>query len=59
MNYADLFRITLPETALEIAALAVLVVDLSFCASLRCVSAPQRLPRWAWWDARRHSYSYW
>jgi len=29
MNYADLFRITLPETDLEIAALLVLVVDLS------------------------------
>jgi NADH-quinone oxidoreductase subunit N len=28
MNYADLFRATLPETALEIAALVVLVVDL-------------------------------
>ena len=28
MNYADLFRLTLPETALEIAALLVLVVDL-------------------------------
>jgi NADH-quinone oxidoreductase subunit N len=30
MNYADLFRITLPETALEIAALLVLVIDLVF-----------------------------
>jgi len=30
MNYADLFRITLPETVLEIAALLVLVVDLTF-----------------------------
>ncbi len=28
MNYAELFRVTLPETALEIAALLVLVVDL-------------------------------
>ena len=28
MNYADLFRVTLPETALEIAALVVLIVDL-------------------------------
>jgi NADH-quinone oxidoreductase subunit N len=28
MNYADLFRATLPETALEIAALVVLIVDL-------------------------------
>jgi len=28
MNYADLFRVTLPETILEIAALLVLVVDL-------------------------------
>jgi NADH-quinone oxidoreductase subunit N len=30
MNYADLFRATLPETALEIAALVVLIVDLGF-----------------------------
>ncbi len=30
MNYADLFRITLPETVLEVAALLVLVVDLGF-----------------------------
>ena len=30
MNYADLFRMTLPETALEIAALVVLVADLGF-----------------------------
>jgi len=30
MNYADLFRVTLPETALEIAALLVLVADLAF-----------------------------
>ncbi|WP_348260771.1 NADH-quinone oxidoreductase subunit N [Telmatobacter sp. DSM 110680] len=30
MNYADLFRVTLPETALEIAALLVLVLDLGF-----------------------------
>jgi NADH-quinone oxidoreductase subunit N len=30
MNYADLFRVTLPETMLEIAALLVLVVDLVF-----------------------------
>jgi len=30
MNYADLFRVTLPETTLEVAALAVLVVDLGF-----------------------------
>lgn len=30
MNYADLFRVTLPETALEITALLVLVVDLGF-----------------------------
>src|SRR5579863_891728 len=30
MNYADLFRVTLPETALEIASLLVLVVDLAF-----------------------------
>jgi NADH-quinone oxidoreductase subunit N len=30
MNYADLFRVTLPETALEVTALLVLVVDLAF-----------------------------
>jgi NADH-quinone oxidoreductase subunit N len=30
MNYADLFRVTLPETVLEIAVLLVLVVDLGF-----------------------------
>jgi len=30
MNYADLFRVTLPETALEVAALVVLVMDLAF-----------------------------
>jgi NADH-quinone oxidoreductase subunit N len=30
MNYADLFRVTMPETALEIASLLVLVVDLGF-----------------------------
>ncbi|MGA9672215.1 MAG: NADH-quinone oxidoreductase subunit N [Terracidiphilus sp.] len=30
MNYFDLFRATLPETALEVAALLVLVVDLGF-----------------------------
>ena len=51
MNYADLFRVTLPETALEVAALLVLVVDLGFlrkaalkparrcCGSARCRSA--------------------
>ena len=30
MNYLDLFRVTLPETALEVAALVVLVFDLAF-----------------------------
>src|SRR5580704_3789909 len=30
MNYVDLFRATLPETALEFAALLVIVVDLGF-----------------------------
>jgi NADH-quinone oxidoreductase subunit N len=30
MNYADLFRITLPETVLEVAALLVLAADLAF-----------------------------
>ena len=42
MNYADLFRVTLPETALEVAALLVLVVDLGVLrkASLK-VRAPE------------------
>src|ERR1700723_2453129 len=30
MNYSDLFRVTLPETALEVTALVVLIVDLGF-----------------------------
>lgn len=30
MNYADLFRVTLPETALDVAALLVLITDLGF-----------------------------
>jgi proton-translocating NADH-quinone oxidoreductase, chain N len=30
MNYADLFRVTLPETVLEVTALLVLVIDLGF-----------------------------
>ncbi|HEY2860718.1 MAG TPA: NADH-quinone oxidoreductase subunit N [Terracidiphilus sp.] len=30
MNYSELFRVTLPETALELAALLVLVIDLAF-----------------------------
>jgi NADH-quinone oxidoreductase subunit N len=30
MNYADLFRVTMPETALDVAALLVLFVDLGF-----------------------------
>ena len=30
MNYSELFRVTLPETVLEIAALLVLLVDLAF-----------------------------
>ena len=40
MNYADLFRVTLPETALEIAALVVLVMDLGF---LRKAAAQTRV----------------
>ena len=40
MNYVDLFRATLPETALEIAALLVLVVDLGF---LRKAAAETRV----------------
>ncbi|MGA9071450.1 MAG: NADH-quinone oxidoreductase subunit N [Terracidiphilus sp.] len=30
MNFSDLFRVTLPETMLEVAALVVLIVDLGF-----------------------------
>ena len=40
MNYVDLFRATLPETALEIAALLVIVVDLGF---LRKAAAKSRV----------------
>ena len=40
MNYAALFRATLPETALEIAALLVLVIDLGF---LRKAAAQTRI----------------
>jgi NADH-quinone oxidoreductase subunit N len=41
MNYADLFRATLPETALEIAALVVIVIDLTVLrkAALRARAA--------------------
>ena len=40
MNYADLFRVTLPETALEVAALLVLIVDLGL---LRKAAVKMRL----------------
>ena len=40
MNYADLFRVTLPETALDVAALLVLIVDLGF---LRRVTLQTRI----------------
>jgi NADH-quinone oxidoreductase subunit N len=40
MNYADLFRVTLPETMLEVTALLVLVVDLGF---LRKVALKARI----------------
>src|SRR5580692_91975 len=40
MNYVDLFRATLPETALEFAALLVIVVDLGF---LRKAAAETRV----------------
>src|ERR1700678_946296 len=39
LNYADLFRATLPETALEMAALLVIIVDLGF---LRKATLPIR-----------------
>ncbi len=42
MNYADLFRATLPETALEFAALFVLVVDLGFLRKVCPQSTCQR-----------------
>ena len=56
MNYADLFRVTLPETALEIAALLVLVVDLGF---LRKAALNVRLRWrrcWAWSAAVRRCW---
>jgi NADH-quinone oxidoreductase subunit N len=45
MNYTDLFRVTLPETMLEIAALLVLIVDLAFLrkAGLRIRAAAAAL----------------
>ncbi|MGA7342161.1 MAG: NADH-quinone oxidoreductase subunit N [Terracidiphilus sp.] len=45
MNYADLFRATLPETALEIAALLVLVADLGL---LRKAALKTRVAAAAW-----------
>ena len=44
MNYAALFSATLPETALEIAALLVLVVDLGFLrkAAPKCACRRRR-----------------
>ena len=54
MNYADLFRVTLPETALEIAALLVLVVDLGYLAQGRAADCAWLWRRcWAWSDAAR------
>ena len=35
MNYSDLFRVTLPETSLEVTALVVLIVDLGFLSKAR------------------------
>ena len=45
MNYAELLRLTLPETALEVAALLVLVIDLAFMrkAALRTRAATAAL----------------
>jgi len=53
MNYADLFRVTLPETALEVAALMVLIVDLGFLrkAVLKTRVAVAALVEWL--DAER------
>jgi NADH-quinone oxidoreductase subunit N len=45
MNYAELFRVTLPETVLEIAALLVLVVDLGL---LRKAALSTRAAAAAW-----------
>ena len=54
MNYADLFRMTLPETALEVAALVVLVVDLAFLRkAARAVCALPSRRCWACWGAAR------
>ena len=57
MNYADLFRVTLPETALEIAALLVLVVDLGLLRKAALERARWRWRRcWAWLDAARRCW---
>ncbi len=45
MNYADLFRATLPETVLEIAALLVIVVDLGIPAQGRDSNTRRRRQR--------------
>ena len=45
MNYAELFRVTLPETVLEVAALLVLVVDLG---ALRKAALSTRTAAAAW-----------
>ena len=55
MNYADLFRVTLPETILEIAALLVLIVDLGFLRksthrrARRCRAAGRSRVHRAYW----------
>ena len=43
MNYTELFRATLPETALEIAALLVLVVDLGFLRKAALKTRDERI----------------
>ncbi len=59
MNYAELFRVTLPETALEIAALLVLVVDLGFLrkSSLHMRVAVSLYLGRAWMRRRNHDDS--
>ena len=57
MNYADLFRVTLPETALEVAALLVLVVDLGVSAQGRTAHAHGCGDCcWAFWAAWLRSW---
>lgn len=61
MNYGELFRVTLPETALDLAALIVLLVDLAFLrkaalksrAAVAAVLGVDALPQCGLWAFRR------